>query len=354
MKRVFASALSVISITFVIAAQAQGPSDAPRPLIVEFMPQVADLEKAVHFYNELLGIQALPPAGEPRARLQWYNTRPFLQDMYGVGGQLRNFLVQAPNFNVQSEPLQIQALQWRDAKGKALNPRLQDPGAARLILTVSNVDLLANRLKKGGARAVTAGGAPVAIADAAGTGRAIAFDDGNGFFVELIQPATLPVVGPGDAPVPYILGGDLEVTVADLDKSARFFREVLGLSVTTDASFHAEAKRLELFGLKGGQYREANIAWPDKTPQLRLIQFMGVDQKTLAPLVPDPNSTIIRLFVRDMDSTLAKVKAFPEAKIMNVSGGPTPRADRTPWLIVKLPGSSTYLQMVGLATGRVQ
>ncbi len=106
--------------------------------------------------------------------------------------------------------------------------------------------------------------------------------------------------------------------------------------------------------MKGGQYREANIAWPDKTPQLRLIQFRGLDQKTLAPLVPDPNSTIIRLFVRDMDSLLAKVKAFPEAKIMNVSGGPTLRADHTPWLIVKLPGSSTYLQMVGLANGRVQ
>src|SRR5207253_2742785 len=138
---------------------------------------------------EMLGIQALPAAGDPRARLQWYESRPFLEDMYGVGGQLRNFLVQVPNFRVQTEPLQIQALQWRDAKGKALNPRLQDSGATRLILIVSNLDVLVDRLKKGGAKVVTTGGAPVAIADGTGSSRAIMFDDGNGFFVELIQPA---------------------------------------------------------------------------------------------------------------------------------------------------------------------
>ena len=63
-----------------------------------------------------------------------------------------------------------------------------------------------------------------------------------------------------------------------------------------------------------------------------------------------------KVFVRDMDSTLAKVKAFPEAKIMNVSGGPTDpslRPDRSPWLVVKVPGSSTYVQLVGVAAGRV-
>src|SRR2546430_10424895 len=126
MNRAFTTSLAAISVMVVIAVRAQGPSESPRPLIVEFMPQVGDLEKAVHFYNEMLGIQALPAAGDPRARLQWYESRPFLEDMYGVGGQLRNFLVQVPNFRVQSEPLQIQALQWRGAERKKLEYRLQE------------------------------------------------------------------------------------------------------------------------------------------------------------------------------------------------------------------------------------
>jgi len=94
------------------------------------------------------------------------------------------------------------------------------------------------------------------------------------------------------------------------------------------------------------------VIWPDKTPQLRLIQFTGIDQKTLTPLVADPNANLIRVFVRDMDSTLEKVKAFPDAKIMNVSGTPT-KLGNVPFLVVRLPGGSTYLQIGGLATGRI-
>jgi hypothetical protein len=133
-------------------------------------------------------------------------------------------------------------------------------------------------------------------------------------------------------------------------------RDVLGLTVTVDPAPHADPMHLDLYGMKGAQYREARVNWPDGTPQLNLIQFTGIEQKSYTPLVADPNATLMRMFVRDMDSTLPKVKAFPDARIMNVSGAPTTpemRTDRSPWLVVRLPGGGTYLQIVGVANGRV-
>jgi len=68
------------------------------------------------------------------------------------------------------------------------------------------------------------------------------------------------------------------------------------------------------------------------------------------PSVPSARPRV--LFVSDLAPVLAAVKASPDAKIMNVSGSPSPQ-NNIPWLVIRLPGGSTYLQIVGLPTGRV-
>ncbi len=373
MKRSFAMALAVAALTVAgvtveNVAQAQGPGRGeqgppPRPLVGETMP-VGDLAKTIHFYHDLLGLESR--SGDPRVRLSWYDTRPFLEDMYGaVGGPLRNitFLTPGSPFLVAGQEMAIEAIDWKNAKGKPLNPKPQDPGATTMIFHVTDIDKLTGYLKQGGAKVITAGGAPVEVASSAGgsagMSRSIVFDDGNGFFVELVQPEKLPeqLVAPAaNAPRAFVYGLDTTVTVADIDKSAQFFRDAMGLNVTVDPSFHADPKRLQLSGTKGAQYREATVAWPDRTPQLNLIQFKGIEQKTLMPLVADPNSTIMRIFVSDMAPVLAKVKANPDAKIMNASGAPVTgngRPDSPQWLMIRLPGGSTYLQIIGLPNGRI-
>ena len=359
MKRAFVPALFVIGVTIVTAA-AQAPGRGPqgpppRPLLAETMP-VGDLAKTIHFYSELLGLQCR--SGDPRVRLTWYDTRPFLEDMYGaVGGPLRNvtLLTPASPFLIPGEEMQIEAIEWKNAKGKPLNPRPQDPGATRMVFHVTDINKMTGYLKEGGAKVVTTGGAPLAVTVAGVPSHAIVFDDGNGFFVELVQPDMLPMQLIGAAANPprsYVYGLDTTVTVADIEKSAQFFRDALGLKVTVDPSPHADPNRLQEFGVKGGQYREATVAWPDRTPQLNLIQFTGVEQKTLTPLVADPNATLMRMFVNDMAPVLAAVKANPDATIMDVSGGPALQ-NNIPWLVVRLPGGTTYLQIVALQTGRV-
>jgi hypothetical protein len=341
MRRRLATAIALLGATFVVSAQAPNPAPAPpRPAVVGYIPQVADLEKAERVYHELLGLEAAQ--GDPRARLEWYPTRPFLKDMYAVGGQIRNFIVRVPTSDLQVEPIQ-----WSEAGGKPLHPRLQDPGATRLVLSVSKLDVLVDRLTKGGLKPLTLGGKPIELSGPNGTSRSIMFEDLNGFFVELVQQAVLPSRGVDGSPLPYIYDASVTLTVADLDTSARFIREVLGLEVTA-GSFEQDPKRLQMFGVTGAKYREAAVQWPDKTPQVNLIEFSGVDRTPLSPLVADPNSVLIRMNVRDMTSTLAKVKAFPDATIMNVSGKPFVNG-RNQWLVVRVPGASTYFQMIGPA-----
>jgi len=197
MKRSFATALAVMGVTIAIVAQAQGPvqpqAPAPRPLVAETMPVGGDMAKTIHFYHDLLGLQCR--SGDPRVRIAWYDTRPFLEDMYGaVGGPLRNITFVTPGspFLVAGQEMAIEAIEWKNAKGKPLNPGPQDPGATRMIFHVTDIDKLAGYLKQGGAKAVTAGGAPVEVTGPVGMSRSIVFDDGNGFFVELVQPGTLP------------------------------------------------------------------------------------------------------------------------------------------------------------------
>lgn len=333
----------VTSAPAALSAQAVQQGPPPRPMITTYMPQVDNLDRAEAFYHGLLGLESIQ--GDPRARLGYYPGNAFLNDMYGVGGNIKNFYLRVPLTELTVEPIQ-----WSEAKGKPLFPRLQDPGASRLVLTVNNIDALAKYLTAGGAKVVTTGGKPVSVRDGDSEFRVLVVKDFNGFFVDLVQPGSLPAAAPGAAPPPYfITGASIALTVDDIEKAATFYRDVLGLEVHVDPAFAAEAQRLKAFGMRRAQYREARVVWPDKTPQIRLIEFKGIDRKPITPLVPEPNATVIRINIRDdMNTAVAKVKASG-AKIMNLAGGPFTNG-ATQWLMVAGPGG-VYHQLVAPVPG---
>jgi predicted enzyme related to lactoylglutathione lyase len=133
------------------------------------------------------------------------------------------------------------------------------------------------------------------------------------------------------------------VTVDDTEKTARFYRDLLGVDVKTSSSFTSDANRVGAFGLKNAQYRESAVVFPEKTTQLRFFEFKGVDRKPLRPGVADPNSVLIRINVRDIDSMVAKAKAAG-GQIMNISGGVT-AFGRNRFLVVKDP-NGVHLQLL--------
>lgn len=340
MKCIAAATALTAALTWLMFAQAppQAPQAGPAgPVILNLLPVMDDLDKAEEFYHRLLGLES--NIGDPRARLAWYPQAPFLDDMYGVKGNTRNFFLRVPNSD-----LTLEMEQFSGATGKRLNTHVQDPGAVQLIFTVSNIDLLTGWLSKGGAKMLSAGGKPVSVMDEGGAARAVLIQDFNGFFVKLVQrdiPKAPEAIGA--APGPYVTGVTIGITIDDTEKTARFYHDVLGLDVKTAASFVADVKQMEAFGVKGAQYRESAVAFPEKTPQLHFFEFKGVERKPLHPLVADPNSALIRIAVRDIDSVVTRVKAAG-GQIMNLGGGPVVNG-RNKFLVVTDP-NGVHLQLL--------
>ena len=332
MKRMFATAALIVVTASMMFAQA-APPEAKLPMILNVLPVMGNLDRAEEFYHRLLGLESA--VGDPRARLAWYPNAPFLEDMYAVKGNTRNFFLRAPG-----SELTFEIESFDGAKGKPLSTHIQDPGVVQFIFNTRDIDQLTTWLTKGGAKVHTAGGKPLAYTDDAGGARAIEFDDFNGFFVRLVQRDD--VKKPEGAPTAFINGATIGTTIEDTDKTVRFYHDILGVDVKT-GSFSSDTKLAETFGLKGAQVRESAVDFPDKTPPLHFFEFKGFDRKPLHPLTADPNSVLIRIAVHDLEGIMAKVKAAG-GQIMNASGGITVNG-RTHWLVVTDP-NGIHLQLL--------
>ena len=89
--------LTVVTLLVIVLLAASGPPTikAQQPAqgaagsqivgLVGYMIVPDALEKSVEFYHHLLGLQL--PNGDPRIKLHWYDTVPFLTEMYGVQGK---------------------------------------------------------------------------------------------------------------------------------------------------------------------------------------------------------------------------------------------------------------------------
>lgn len=325
--------LSGLAIT--ISGQAAQNSARGETLgLVGYMLAVDSLEKSEEFYHRLLGLEA---GADPRSRLKWYKVVPFLTDMYRTNENLRNFTLRIPGADMGVEPVQ-----WSEAKGKSLQPALQDAGASQLILTVNDIDELLMWLTKGGAKVVTTGEKPVAIINGNNKVRGVVVRDFTGGYVRLVQPDPLPPgTGVNGAPSPsYVIGGNVAITVDDTEKTARFYQDLLGVRVQT-GEFMSDPNELAALGMKGVQYRDTTVQFPGKS-QLHLVEFKSIERRRLNPGIIDPNAVVLRVQVRGIDALYNKLKAAG-TPIVSLSGEPFQNG-RTRWLMVRDP-NNIYVQL---------
>ena len=115
--------------------------------------------------------------------------------------------------------------------------------------------------------------------------------------------------------------------VADLDKSARFYHELLGLELSQSPStsplpWSNNTALLDLHGLPGSRIRYIAARIPSVQCGLELVQFDGVDRKPAAPpRLQDPGTVILVFLVRDLDAIFAKLKAAG-VSVVSTGGGP--------------------------------
>lgn len=295
---------NAVVLAFVLLGVAAGmrgqtPTQAPAPtgLVVGsgnfFSPIVADLDKAIAFYRDGLGLDV---QGDPANA----DANPALRAMFGLpDAQLRWSIGRPPAMRTGVEIVEI-----KKADGKRIERRVQDSGAFKLILIVRDLDAVVARLKPLGAPVATTGGAPVEVGfGGAGTARAIVVKDPDGHFVEVIQPP--PSAASTEAGAPNITAIRVRLTVDDVEQSAKLYRDVLGLQQRSPGEFRDDQRVRDMLGLKSGQYRVATMEVPTSGLVVELIDFKGVDRARPRGRIQDPGSTRMQLQVRDVDAAIA-------------------------------------------------
>jgi catechol 2,3-dioxygenase-like lactoylglutathione lyase family enzyme len=259
-----------------------------------FSPIVGDLDKAIAFYRDGLGLNV---TGNPANA----DENPALRNMFGLPDAALRWTIARP----ADMRTGVEIVEIKKAQSRPVDRRIQDPGAFSLIVLVRELDPILERLKAMGASVVTAGGMPVDVPVGVKV-RGIIVKDPDGHFVELLQPPPA-----GDAPpagTPNITGVRVRLTVEDAAQTMRQYQD-LGLSGTMNVMAERSEALMKLFGLKSvAEYRLAVMDVPASGLKIEFIDFKGVDRRTVRSNIQDPGSTRMQLQVRDVDAAIAALK----------------------------------------------
>jgi catechol 2,3-dioxygenase-like lactoylglutathione lyase family enzyme len=210
------------------AVFAQPRQAAPSGEIVgvgNFAHIVADLDSSLAFYRDVLGLEV--------GVMTEFAANPAIQAM----GNTPNAESRIATLKVPGLELGIELIEYRGIERKAQHPHFVDPGAANMAFRVRDLDALFPALENfPGVNILTTAGIPATIETPNGAMHALFLQDPDGFVVELAGSTS---VSP-DAPAGTVFAGAaFEATVADSEKSIRFYNDLLGFDFTLGESFNS-------------------------------------------------------------------------------------------------------------------
>jgi catechol 2,3-dioxygenase-like lactoylglutathione lyase family enzyme len=299
------AAIGTAAFLMVATAWAQTPAEPGVVVGVGgFSHIVANVEKSVEFYRDVLGLE-MPNPPRPFASVPW------IIDMGNTpGAQSRPAILRIPG-----SKLGIELIDYKDIDRKAVHPRFQDPGAASLILTVRDMDPILAKLKAAHAHINSKGGEPAAIKGANGSSGHVMFvQDPDGFFVEISQRSPAPATTAPESS--NIIGGAFEIIVADLDQTLRLYHDVLGFQTQPPTAWDGTKLMMDTAGTPGAQFRRSSALIPGTSVMMAFMEFKDINRKPLHTRVQDPGTAILQVGVRDVDAT---VKALKEAGVTVIS-----------------------------------
>jgi catechol 2,3-dioxygenase-like lactoylglutathione lyase family enzyme len=287
-----------------LAQQASEPPATPVIGLGNLAHAVESLDKTVPFYRDLLGL----PVNGARDPLS-QQPQPLDADMSRFtatqGASFRGATFRIPGANFGWE-----LTEFTGGARTAGRFEIQDPGSATLALMVRDIDKVFAKVKAAGVTVVTAGGVPVnPTGNPNSKLREVVLRDPDGFFVELQQPDAVPADAPAQGD---ILGGSVQLSIDDTERSVRFYREAIGFNARPSGAWGTNDTVLKLIGLpgsKGVQWRITHGAIPGQTADFALIEYKGVPRTKRTMGAADPGSPAFTMVVRDLDAAVAQWKA---------------------------------------------
>jgi len=311
------------------------PAPAPQSFITgvgNFSHIVADLDKALAFYRDVIGLQPNAPPGS-------FSGNPAIMRLGNTLNAQSRFVA----LSVPGSAVGVELIEYKDIDRNAVRPRFQDPGAANLILRVRDLDAVVARVKQSGAKILSAGGTPATIGNG---GKVIFLQDLDGFVIELSQAGAARGGAPTAQtaqPQGNIVGGGFELAIEDTAKTVDFYQKVLGFQLTAGTTFNNDKVMNDTAGVPGGAFKQSRGPIPGTNSTMVFIEFANVDRKPLKTRVQDPGTAILQLMVRDMEGLMKVLKAN-RANIITTGGEPVSLGPAK--LVIVRDPNNLYLEFI--------
>jgi catechol 2,3-dioxygenase-like lactoylglutathione lyase family enzyme len=335
MKINFGEVMALVSVFCCAASPAAGQQQlppAPAGKVVgvrNFAHSVADLDKAISFYQTVFGMAAAAPIGKPQAS-------DALQELYGTkGATFRQATLKIPG-----AAFGFQLMEFTGIDRKSTVPRHTDPGAADLNARVRDHDAAFAALQKAGAPVITVGGAPVRMGPG-GAFQSVFVRDPDGYVLEVIR-AGMP---PPDAPNSNLYGAVIAMTTGDTDKSFQFYKDLLGMDQLSTGQWSNNKTIMDMVGAGGGQFRQSQCNIPGTAVRYEFYEYKDLPQAQTPfhPRIQDPGAVLLSLYVRDIDEMTKLVK---QAGVPVVTPGGAPvKTDAGRSVLVRDP-NGVFVELV--------
>lgn len=119
--------------------------------------------------------------------------------------------------------------------------------------------------------------------------------------------------------------GNFSHIVTNLDKATAFYRDVLGLEVTTPARpFDPNPTIMKLGDTPGAQSRMTQLRLPGSAQGslgVELIEYKDIDRKAAHPRFQDPGAANLALRITDFDGVVSRIKKAG-THILTIGGEP--------------------------------
>ncbi len=251
-----------------------------------FIHVVADLDRAIEFYHDGLGLEMTGPPG-PRA----FSANAVVSSLYDApGAQSR-----VASFRLPQSDMALEIVEFQGLNATPVKARFFDPGAITLTLPVENLEAVKTQLYPiKGLEWVSA------IRNLEATVRGP-----DGIFVRLVTRGG-PPLAPAEVAAAYTQVG-LTVVVADADRAAQFYGDALGFTGRT--------------GRLPARVTEARMQVPGDGFPVYFSDLDYADAKAVHSAIHDPGSGVLRLRVSDFEAAVEALKA-QGATVVSAGGEP--------------------------------